>query len=39
MLDPEEVEHPEFCSCHMTKCILVNAMIEKYERGEGDGAE
>ncbi|XP_066139230.1 protein arginine N-methyltransferase 6 isoform X1 [Euwallacea fornicatus] len=39
MLDPEEVEHPEFCGCFMTKCILVNAMIEKYERGEGDGAE
>ncbi|KAL1513653.1 hypothetical protein ABEB36_003038 [Hypothenemus hampei] len=39
MLDPEEVEHPEFCSCFMTKCILVNAMLEKYERGEGDGAE
>ncbi|ENN74605.1 protein arginine N-methyltransferase 6 isoform X1 [Dendroctonus ponderosae] len=39
MLDPEEVQHPEFCRCFMTKCILVNAMLEKYERGEGDGAE
>jgi len=36
MLDPEEVEHPEFCSCHMTKCILLKAMLEKYDRGEGD---
>lgn len=39
MLDPDEIEHPQFCSCFMTKCILVNAMLEKYERGEGDGAE
>ncbi|XP_050305337.1 protein arginine N-methyltransferase 6 [Anthonomus grandis grandis] len=39
MLDPDEVEHPEFCSCYMTKCILANAMLEKYERGQGDGAE
>lgn len=31
MLDPEEVDHPEYCGCHMTKCILVRAMLEKYE--------
>ncbi|XP_064211841.1 protein arginine N-methyltransferase 6 isoform X1 [Tribolium castaneum] len=32
MLDPAEVEHPEYCACHMTKCILVWAMLEKYEK-------
>ncbi|CAH1998303.1 unnamed protein product [Acanthoscelides obtectus] len=32
MLDPEEVEHPEYCLCHMTKCILVRAMFEKYDK-------
>lgn len=31
MLDPEEVEHPEYCTCYMTKCILVRAVLEKYE--------
>lgn len=31
MLDPEEMEHPEFCTCYMTKCILVRAVLEKYE--------
>ncbi|XP_063908013.1 uncharacterized protein LOC135126122 isoform X2 [Zophobas morio] len=31
MLDPEEVPHPEYCSCHMTKCILTRAVLEKYE--------
>ncbi|XP_057661041.1 uncharacterized protein LOC130896761 [Diorhabda carinulata] len=31
MLDPSEVEHPEYCLCHMTKCILVRKMFEKYE--------
>ncbi|XP_044264313.1 protein arginine N-methyltransferase 6 [Tribolium madens] len=31
MLDPAEVDHPEYCTCHMTKCILVRAMLEKYE--------
>lgn len=31
MQDPGEVEHPEYCNCHMTKCILVRAMLEKYE--------
>ncbi|XP_030760142.1 protein arginine N-methyltransferase 6 [Sitophilus oryzae] len=33
MLDPDEVEHPEFCSCFMTKCILVKAVLKKYEKG------
>ncbi|KAJ8925517.1 hypothetical protein NQ315_009356 [Exocentrus adspersus] len=32
MLDPSEVEHPEYCPCHLTKCILVRAMLEKYEK-------
>lgn len=32
MLDAEEVEHPEYCHCHMTKCILVRAVLENYER-------
>ncbi|XP_022920816.2 protein arginine N-methyltransferase 6 [Onthophagus taurus] len=36
MLDPEEVEHPEYCSCHMTKCILVRAMLEKYENEKNE---
>lgn len=31
MLDPEEIEHPEYCTCYMTKCILVRAVLEKYE--------
>ncbi|XP_018576065.1 protein arginine N-methyltransferase 6 isoform X2 [Anoplophora glabripennis] len=34
MLDPDEVEHPEYCPCHLTKCILVRAMLEKYEKDE-----
>ncbi|KAK9688568.1 hypothetical protein QE152_g35226 [Popillia japonica] len=38
MLDPEEVEHPEYCSCHMTKCILVRAMLEKYENNDMENA-
>ncbi|CAH0552206.1 unnamed protein product [Brassicogethes aeneus] len=32
MLDPDEIEHPEFCNCYLTKCILVRAMLEKYEK-------
>ncbi|KAK9886592.1 hypothetical protein WA026_017518 [Henosepilachna vigintioctopunctata] len=31
MKDPNEVEHPEYCSCYLTKCILVRALLEKYE--------
>lgn len=34
MQDPEEIEHPEYCNCYMTKCILVRAMLEKYEQGD-----
>ncbi|VVC94040.1 uncharacterized protein LOC126972179 [Leptidea sinapis] len=30
LLDPEEVEHPMPCSCHMTKCILVKAVMEQH---------
>lgn len=29
MLEPEEVEHPEYCSCYMTKCILSKAVLER----------
>ncbi|KAL3288770.1 hypothetical protein HHI36_003204 [Cryptolaemus montrouzieri] len=32
MQDPNEVEHPEYCPCYLTKCILVRAMLEKYEK-------
>lgn len=31
LLDPAEVEHPEYCLCHLTKCILTRAMLSKYE--------
>lgn len=34
MLDADEVEHPEYCQCYMTKCILVRNMLEKYEKNE-----
>ncbi|KAJ2948547.1 hypothetical protein O0L34_g7802 [Tuta absoluta] len=35
MLDPEEVTHPIGCSCHLTKCILINAYVKDHpERGE-----
>lgn len=34
MLDPEEMEHPEYCTCYMTKCILVRAVLEKYEKSD-----
>lgn len=29
MLDPETVEHPQPCSCHMTKCILVKTFLKQ----------
>lgn len=35
MLDPEQIEHPEYCTCHMTKCILKRAVIEQYEQNTG----
>lgn len=31
MLDPDTVEHPEYCFCFKTKCILTRAVLEKYE--------
>lgn len=34
MLDPDEIEHPEYCQCYMTKCILVRNMLERYEKNE-----
>ncbi|CAG9860429.1 unnamed protein product [Phyllotreta striolata] len=39
MLDPSEVEHPEYCLCHLTKCILVRAVLDKYEKGDMECAE
>lgn len=30
MLDPEVVEHPQPCSCHMTKCILVKEFLKQH---------
>ncbi|KAJ8717836.1 hypothetical protein PYW07_005766 [Mythimna separata] len=30
MLDPEAVEHPLPCSCHMTKCILAKAFMMQH---------
>ncbi|XP_072391115.1 protein arginine N-methyltransferase 6 isoform X1 [Diabrotica undecimpunctata] len=30
MLDALEVEHPEYCMCHMTKCILIRKMLDNY---------
>ncbi|CAH2089462.1 unnamed protein product [Euphydryas editha] len=27
LLDPEEVEHPVPCTCHMTKCILIKTVM------------
>lgn len=32
MLNPEDIEHPEYCMCHMTKCILKRAVIQQYEQ-------
>lgn len=32
MKDPNEVQHPEYCPCYMTKCIVIKAMLEKYEK-------
>ncbi|KAJ8942594.1 hypothetical protein NQ318_006224 [Aromia moschata] len=37
MLHPDEVEHPEYCTCYLTKCILVRAMLDKYEKGDLSG--
>lgn len=31
LCDPEDVEHPEYCFCFFTKCILQRALIDKYE--------
>lgn len=30
MQDPEAVEHPQPCSCHMTKCILVKTFLKQH---------
>lgn len=34
LLDPSTVEHPEYCLCHFTKCILTRAMLSKYENDD-----
>lgn len=34
LLDPAEVDHPEYCLCHLTKCILTRAMLSKYENDD-----
>ncbi|KAB0802372.1 hypothetical protein PPYR_04558 [Photinus pyralis] len=31
MLDPDDVVHPEYCTCFKTRCILTRAVLEKYE--------
>lgn len=30
LLDPEEVEHPVPCTCHMTKCILIKTVMQQH---------
>ncbi|XP_055921962.1 protein arginine N-methyltransferase 6 [Eupeodes corollae] len=32
--DPEKVEHPMPCDCHMTKCILMKAHFDRVMAGE-----
>ncbi|KAF2900191.1 hypothetical protein ILUMI_05986 [Ignelater luminosus] len=32
MLDDEAIEHPEYCTCFKTRCILARAVLEKYEQ-------
>lgn len=34
ILDPEAVDHPLPCTCHMTKCILIRAFMEQSTHGE-----
>lgn len=34
LLDPYEVEHSEYCLCHLTKCILTRAVLNKYENDD-----
>ncbi|KAK5647448.1 hypothetical protein RI129_002340 [Pyrocoelia pectoralis] len=34
MLDPDDVTHPEYCTCFKTKCILTRAVLEKYEHDQ-----
>lgn len=31
ILDPNEVEHPVPCDCHLTKCILIKAHLQKMD--------
>ncbi|XP_044745394.1 protein arginine N-methyltransferase 6 [Coccinella septempunctata] len=38
MQDPNEIQHPEYCPCYMTKCIVVRAMLDKYEKGDLESA-
>lgn len=32
MLDDDVIEHPEYCTCFKTRCILSRAVLEKYEQ-------
>lgn len=36
MLDEETVEHPEYCTCYMTKCILARAVLDKFCAGNAE---
>lgn len=31
MLDPDLIEHPEYCTCYKTKCILAKAVLKQFE--------
>lgn len=30
LLDPDEVEHPVPCACHMTKCIVIKTYMMQH---------
>ncbi|XP_049877359.1 protein arginine N-methyltransferase 6 [Pectinophora gossypiella] len=38
MLDPEAITHPIGCSCHLTKCILINEYMKNHPEQHGDSA-
>lgn len=33
-LDPETVDHPLPCTCHMTQCILIKIFMEQQNQRE-----
>lgn len=39
LLDPTDVQHPEYCLCFMTKCILMRAVLCRYENEDLDRVE